>query len=76
VSKAPLTDDWLVSLEFLPLEDAKRRVLDAGYRPHPIPETIECPPYLGRDVVILRHTEGAHAHVTGARAGDSSQIRR
>lgn len=72
----PLTDEFLVSLEFLSLEEACGVVLAAGYRPHPLPETIACPPYLGRDVVILRHTEGDPPHVTGARAGDPSQLRR
>jgi hypothetical protein len=69
-----MTEDFLVSLEFLPLAEAQRRVVGAGFKPCPIPETVACPPYLGYNTVILRHTEGDSPHVTGARAGDPAQL--
>lgn len=74
--KTPLTDEFLLSFEYLSLDEARLKVVAHGYRPYPVAETLACPPYLGRDVIILRHTEGPEPHVTGARAGDPSQIRR
>jgi hypothetical protein len=74
--KTPLTDEFLCSFEYLPLGVAIKHVDAHGYRALPIAETLTLPPYNGRDVIILRHTEGPDPHVTGARAGDPSQIQR
>jgi hypothetical protein len=74
--KTPLTDEFLCSFEYLPLGVAIKHVEAHGYRALPIAETLALPPYSGRDVIILRHTEGPDPHVTGARAGDPSQISR
>jgi hypothetical protein len=71
-----MTEDFLVSLEYLSLEEAKKRVESAGYKPYPIAETLALEPNLGNGIVILRHTEGPSPHVTGARAGDPFELER
>lgn len=74
--RPPLTWDFLVSLEQLPLAEAEARVRAHGYVPEPVPETVEIRP--GRQgrpgVVLLSHEEDETRRVRCAHAGDPWEV--